>query len=226
MTVWDHPFRFIAGVLSLDGDVFRTLSSDPGGWLVGMLVVLAAGLSEALGQSVVLFANRVRPRRFVASLMLTALSYPVGLLLFTLSTVFLADRFFGQELAVRQILLVALWSFTPHLFGALILTPYAGGFIALCLSAWSFAVMTTGIHTVFTLSLTQAALCLTFGWLLWQLLRRSIGWPAVRVARWLRSRVAGEPLVTDREGLEQLFRSHKNAALAASKTEVGVTNDG
>lgn len=145
--LWDRPFRVVADVLSLDADVFRALSTDPGAWFVGAVVVLVAGLSEAVGQSVVLFANRVRPRRFIASLLLTALSYPVGLL-FTLSTVFLADRFFGQELAVRQVLLIALWSFAPHLFGALILTPYAGGFIALCLSAWSFAVMTAGIGAV------------------------------------------------------------------------------
>jgi hypothetical protein len=115
------------------------------------MVVLAAGLSEALGQSVILFANRVRPRRFVASLLLTALSYPIGLVLFTLSTILLADQLFGQELMVRQVLLIALWSFTPHLFGVFILTPYAGGFISLCLAAWSFGVMTTGIYAVSTL---------------------------------------------------------------------------
>lgn len=82
--------------------------------------------------------------------------------------------------------------------------------------------MITGIHAVSTLSLTQAALCLALGWLL----RRSLGWPAVRVARWLRSRVAGEPLVTDREGLERLFHVHKAAALAASKAEPGTTDNG
>jgi hypothetical protein len=74
--VWAQPLRIVADVLSLNTDVFRTLTSDPSGWLVGTMVVLAAGLSEALGQSVILFANRVRPRRFVASLLLTALSYP------------------------------------------------------------------------------------------------------------------------------------------------------
>lgn len=220
-TIWAQPFRIVGDVLSLDTNVFHMLSSDQGGWLVGAMVVLAAGLSEALGQSVALFANRIKPRRFVASLLLTALSYPVGLLLFTLSTIFLADQLFAQELTARRVLLIALWSFSPHLFGVFILTPYAGGFISLCLAAWSFAVMVTGIYTVSNLSLTQAAFCLTLGWLLWQLLRRSIGWPVVRAGRWLRSRVAGEPLVTDREGLERLFHSHKDAALAASKAEMG-----
>lgn len=216
-----QPLRVVADVLSLDSDTFRALSTDPSGWRVGIAVLLLAGLSEALGQSVVLFANRVRPRRFAASLLVTALSYPVGLLLFALSTLFLADRLFGQELAAREVVLVALWGFAPHLFGAFILTPYAGGFIALCLSAWSFAVMTVGLSAVSRLGLTEAALCLALGWLAWQLLRRTVGWPVVRTARWLRSRVAGEPLVTDRDGLEALFRRHKNAALAAFKPEGG-----
>lgn len=119
----DQPFRVVADILSLDVDVLRALSSNQDGLFLGVMIVLAAGLSEALGQSVVLFANRVRPGRFAASLMLTALSYPVGLLLFTLSTIFLADQFLAQALPVRQVLLIALWSFTPHLFGVFILTP-------------------------------------------------------------------------------------------------------
>ena len=155
----------------------------------------------------VLFANRVKPKRFALSIVLTALSYPVGILLFTFSVVWLADGIFKQQLSVPQVLLLAMWSFSPHLFGAFILVPYAGGFIALCLALWSLAIMMTGIYAVSALSLTQALLCLALGWVLWQLLRRGIGWPVAGATRWLRTRAAGGPLVTDREGLEQLFRA-------------------
>ena len=84
----------LAEVLGLQPDALRTLNGAPHSWLIGALIVLAAGLSEALGQSVVLFANRVRPRRFALSIVLTALSYPVGILLFTVSVVVLADGAF------------------------------------------------------------------------------------------------------------------------------------
>ena len=50
--VWTHPVAIIADVLSLHPDAFRTLGSAPGSWLPGVIVVLVAGLSEALGQSV------------------------------------------------------------------------------------------------------------------------------------------------------------------------------
>ena len=197
----------LAEVLGLQPGALRALSSAPNSWLVGLLIVVAGGLAEALGQSVVLFANRVKPSRFVLSIVLTALSYPVGILLFTFSVVWLADGIFKQQLSVPQVLLLAMWSFSPHLFGAFILVPYAGGFIALCLALWSLAIMMTGIYAVSALSLTQALLCLALGWVLWQLLRRGIGWPVAGATRWLRTRAAGGPLVTDREGLEQLFRA-------------------
>ena len=210
----------LAEVLSLQPDALRTLSSAPHSWTLGVLIVLAAGLAEALGQSVVLFANRVKPRHFAVSILLTALSYPVGISLFTFSVVGLADGVFGQQLSVAQVLLLALWSFSPHLFGAFILVPYLGGFIALCLALWSLAIMTTGIYAVSTLSLTQAALCLALGWVLWQVLRRGVGWPVRGVTRWLRTRAAGEPLVTGREGLEELFRSE--AARVAREAEARI----
>ena len=207
----------LAEVLGLQPNALHTLNGAPHSWLIGALIVLAAGLSEALGQSVVLFANRVRPRRFALSIVLTALSYPVGILLFTVSVVALADGIFRQQLSVAQVLLLAMWSFSPHLLGAFILVPYAGGFIALCLALWSLAIMTTGIYAVSALSLTQAVLCLALGWVLWQLLRRGISWPVGGATRWLRTRVAGEPLVTDREGLEHLFRAE--AARIAQEAE-------
>ena len=206
----------LADVLRLQPDALRSLS-DAGGWSLGVVIVVAASLSEALGQSVVLFANRVKPRRFVASIVLTALSYPLGILLLTSSVVLLANLVFAQTLGFRQVLLLAMWSFSPHLFGAFILVPYLGGFIALCLALWSLAIMVTAIYAVSALSLTQAALCLALGWALWQLLRRGTGWPITGVTRWLRTRAAGEKLVTDSEGLEHLFRAE--AARLAAKLQ-------
>ena len=43
-----------------------------------LLIVLFAGVSEAIGQSVVLFANRVTPGRFAISLLLNALLVAAG----------------------------------------------------------------------------------------------------------------------------------------------------
>ena len=134
-------------------------------------------------------------------------------MLFTFSVAVLADQLFAQQLAVGQVLLLALWSFTPHLLGVFILVPYTGGFFSLCLAAWSFAVMVTGIYTVSSLSLTQATLCLSLGWVLWQLARRSVGWPVTDVARWLRARAAGEPLVTDRKASSTFFTQKRRALL-------------
>ena len=58
--MWDVT----VGVLTLNPDVFTTvINTDGGGW-VALAILFVAGISDMLGQSVVLFANRVTPRRF------------------------------------------------------------------------------------------------------------------------------------------------------------------
>jgi len=57
---WD----LLGGVFSLSLEAFQEIASLQRGLLPSVLVVIFAGLSLAIGQSVVLFINRVKPIRF------------------------------------------------------------------------------------------------------------------------------------------------------------------
>ena len=71
--------------LRLDPTIYTTLPGTLQGAWYALTIVLLAGISESLGQSVVLFLNRVRPRRFVLALSISTLSHVGGYLLWTLT---------------------------------------------------------------------------------------------------------------------------------------------
>lgn len=75
VTIFDRFWEILGWVFVLNGEVFRRVATANGGMALAMLVVVLAGLSLAIGQSIILFINRVRPIRFVFSLLINAILY-------------------------------------------------------------------------------------------------------------------------------------------------------
>ena len=76
----------IGGSFTLNQEAFRKIVSLPEGQTIALLVVLIAGLSLAVGQSVILFINRVKPARLIFSLLLNAVLFVFGFLFLVFST--------------------------------------------------------------------------------------------------------------------------------------------
>ena len=77
----------LAGVFRLDGNAFvHGLNIGSRGVLVALAIVLGAGLSQAIANSIVLFANRVQPARFYMSLGITAVLFAFNYGFLVLST--------------------------------------------------------------------------------------------------------------------------------------------
>ena len=70
----------IGGSFSLTQAAFQRIIRLPEGQFLALLIVLAAGLSLAVGQSIILFINRVKPIRFMVSLLLNAVLFVFGFL--------------------------------------------------------------------------------------------------------------------------------------------------
>jgi len=68
-------------VLALKFEAFESINTLPHGSTVALLVVLAASLSQVVAQSVILFINRVKPVRFVFSLLIGAVLFAFGYIL-------------------------------------------------------------------------------------------------------------------------------------------------
>ena len=198
--------EFLGRVLSLEPTVFSALKVDPAALGAALVLVLFAGLSEAAGQSVVLFVSRVRPRRFAFSLLLSTVLYVFSFAAFVLSVWLVARYAYGRTDPFELTVIAVGWGYAPHLFGVFTLVPYLGSLIAALLALWSLLVVTVAVHVIFGLSLPQALACSALGWLLVQLVRRTLGRPLAFLIRSLRSRVAGVPLAMDPAARRAAYR--------------------
>ncbi len=156
------------GVLRLEPEVFAAVvTAASGGW-VALAIVFTAGISDMFGQSVVLFANRVTPRRFTVSLIMSALVLVISVFVWAGSIwlivkfVFLFPGRFGVILT-----LVAL-SYAPLLFGFAVLLPYFGNFIYHALRIWSFLALVVGVKAIAGAVFWQGILACLLGWLFLQ----------------------------------------------------------
>lgn len=198
-------FSVVGRALTFDEGVHLLVQGAPWRDTLVTLVVVLAGFSEALGQSLVLFASRVKKRRFVFSLLFSASVFTFSFFFLALSVWLVATQVFGREVAFSVIVRAVGLGYAPYLFSFFILAPYFGNPISLLLSVWSLVGVVRGVQVVLGLDVWQALLCAFLGWLFLQLVQRTVGRPLIGGVRWLRRRVAGAPLATSREELRELF---------------------
>ena len=201
-------FEFLAIVgraLTLDNSVHLLVQQAPWRNTFVTLVVVLAGLSEAFGQSLVLFASRVKKRRFIFSLLFSASVYTFSFFFLALSIWLVSAQVFGRAAGFDAVMRAVGLGYAPYLFSFFVLAPYFGNPIGLFLSVWSLVAVNRGVQFALDLNLWQALLCTFLGWLLLQVLQRTVGRPLVGGVRWLRRRVAGAPLATSRQELRELF---------------------
>ncbi len=96
-------WQTIEQAMRLNPAIFAEIQKFQGGLGIALLIVTLAGLSEALGQSVILFINRLAPRRFMLALMITAASHVVGYLVWTVTVWLVGVYVFGQQVSIIAI---------------------------------------------------------------------------------------------------------------------------
>ena len=201
VTFWN----LLNGALGLEAQVFRQAEALPTGLRTALFVVLLAGFSTALGQSAVLFINRINLGRFAASLAVAAVIFAFTYLFWTTSTLLIARYIFHSTAPWRSVATAVGLGYAPRVFSFLVFMPFFGIPIFVLLSLWTLLAILTGVGTVLGLPEWQALLCSALGWLVLQLLERTVGRPVVGVARWLRRRAAGAEVVTGWRSLEALI---------------------
>ncbi len=198
--------ELIYQVLILSRVPYRFVQSSEEGLRLALIVVFVAGLSQALSQSVALFAYRVRPRRFVLSLLVGAGVYLFGFLFLVSSVWFVARYFFGETVPLLVVVRTVGLAYAPYLFSFVILTPYFGSFLSVTLALWSLSATLLALSVIFGLTLFQALLCSALGWLLLQVAQRTVGRPVQALARAARRLAAGRKLEFTPESLRDLIR--------------------
>jgi predicted Abi (CAAX) family protease len=209
----------IGGSFSLNQAVFRSIVRLPTGQTIALLVVLAAGFSLAVGQSIILFVNRVKPVRFVFSLLLNAVLFAFGFLFLVFST-WLTGWLPGFVPIPWHSLVTGLGlSYVPLLFSFLGALPYAGVPILNVLSVWHLLAMVVGVGAIAQVGGANAFTHVALGWFTLHLLQGTVGQPIARFGQQLSHKVAGVDLVNKRSDLKTLVQSGLETRLASSRVD-------
>lgn len=194
------------GVLRLDESSFLMLFDIQRAPLIMLVLLLSLGLSSAIGQSVVLFINRVQPSQFVWVLVSLGSYVVAGLIVWYLSTYAIVRLFWRQELAWDLMLQTLILACTPLLFSFFTAVPVLGIIIELGLALWCLLAVMVGLTVVTSLSLWQAFLSAIIGWLAYRLLYGLFGRPMLIIIRGLQARLFGVVITLDPAELEQRIK--------------------
>ncbi|MBE9170740.1 CAAX protease [Pleurocapsales cyanobacterium LEGE 06147] len=216
----DRFWELLSSVFALQGDAFRLVVQLPHGSTVAAIIVLAAGLSQEIAQSIILFINQVKPIRFIFSLLLNAVLFTAGYLFLVFSTwaIGLVPGLVQVPFGVLAIAIAI--GYAPLIFSFLGSLPYLGIPILSLLSVWHLLTLVVGLATITGLEISKAFGYVALGWLVLQVLQRTVGQPIANLGRWLMNKTAGVELVRSQRELMNLVITGRQGAFSPMKEEM------
>jgi hypothetical protein len=199
----------IVGALALNEEIFVAVQSSRQGLWIALIVVGLAGLSQALGQSLVLFINQVRPRRFILAMIASTIGHMGGYGLWLISVWLVGVYAFGADVSWIAVAAAVGLAYAPQLLAFFELTPFLGTPFGALLSLWTLLAIVTAVRAGFGLETWQAVAASGLGWLLLQGWRRTLGAPVYALGRWIEQRAAGVPLRYGAADVPKLRRQPK-----------------
>lgn len=200
-------WELVFAAIHLNPAAFQLIQTLPLGRRAAFLVLLIAGFSQAIGQATVLFINRVRPVRFVLSLVISSVLFAVSTGFWIGSTWLVSHFLFGSRASLETVFRILGLAQAPLIFSFFVALPYLGSPIYALLSLWTLLGLVVGLDVLVGLSPWQAFFCGALGWIVFQALQRTIGRPATLAGRWLTNTAAGMQLVTNVQELEKLIET-------------------
>jgi len=198
-------FKVVEGVLRFDRIAIEAIYDQQGGHWIALAILILGGTSLAIGQSVVLFANRVSRRRFVLSITVSGFVFLVWILLWAGSTWLLGLVVPGRDLSYTVILLGAAISMAPLLFGFLVLLPYIGNPIFQLLRIWILLIFLVVISVETGSSYLSALAIGALGWLLLEVILHFPPLQFQRLRNWVWKIVTGTPYRLNVDEVAQQF---------------------
>src|SRR4029077_116206 len=138
-------FNAVGGVLWLDQEAIKALQSEPNGLSVALWILLLATVSDVIGNSPVLFFNRMRPGRLALAFGIETVLSLIRLAVWMLSLwvlLLLANR---GAVNFESVVLVIGIGYAPMLLSFLVIIPTAGPFIGRVLDAWTLVTVTASV---------------------------------------------------------------------------------
>jgi hypothetical protein len=199
-------FALLGAALSLDRPALAA-AAEAGALSAGLAIALLGSVSLMLGQSVVLFANQVSRRRFLACLLVAGSVYVLGLIVWAATIKLVASFVFALDASDRVIVLAVCLGQAPRVFAFLILLPYVGASIQRALDAYALVVVVAALSAMLAVDIWPALRLALAGWALQAGLDELLHRPLAGMRTWLWRASTGRPTP---------IRSHEVAdALAA-----------
>jgi len=219
-TALNRFWQILGWVLALNSTAFDQIDTLPNASIVSLIVVLAAAVSQVGAMGVVLFINRVKPVRFVLSLLIGAILFTFGYIFLVLSTWVISFAPFTVRVPLGLVARTLGFSYAPLIFSLFGAMPYLGEPLLLLLSLWHLLAMVVGFAAVSNTSLWQAFETVALGWVTLWVLQRTIGQPIAEFGHWLTSQVAGVQLVTGPQQLVGILQRGLRAFSATNLTAI------
>ena len=159
----DTYWHLITGALGLDPAAFRAIESADHGLRQALVILLLAGASETLGQSVVLVLNRVSRGRFFLALLLGGAELVLEGLVWIFSVWVLGGWLGATRPPFFSAVRVIGLAYAPLVLGVFIFFPYIGPLIGRLLRLWVLLAAVVGISVVFGVAPWMAALIAAAG---------------------------------------------------------------
>lgn len=212
-TALEQFWQLLWGGLSFNPQQFYNINVLPQGTTVALIVVLIAGLSQAFGQSIVLFINTVKPIRALFYLAVFAILFVFTYCFWAIAIWLVSNLFFNVELSFLTAARTLALSYAPQTLGFLIVLPYFGLPIGVLLSIWTLLAGVYGLEVVAGLDSWTAFACAGLGWVVLELLERTLGRPIAVLGQRLLNLAAGTKLVTDSKQLKQVVMAGKDTTI-------------
>ncbi|MGC1310229.1 MAG: hypothetical protein WA885_23615 [Phormidesmis sp.] len=218
---FSNLWPLISGAIALNGDTFQRIHTQPHSLLAALTIVFLAGFAQSLSQMAVLFINQVQPIRFVLSLLISALFFMVGYGFWTLSIWMTLNFAFHSHVPFAVVLRTLGFSYAPlMLLGVFVMLPYFGGGVFVLLSIWTLLAVIVGIEAVSPLGRWAAFESAALGWVVLQLLQKTVGQPIASLGQWITNWVANEELITNRKRLAQELYAGLRAQRASTDVQM------
>ncbi|HEY9762625.1 MAG TPA: CAAX protease, partial [Trichocoleus sp.] len=200
-------WNILSGILTLNPDAFNALRATPNLDIdtYSILIVLLAGLSQSVAQAIILFVNRVKPVRFVISLLLGAVLFGFGYLFWGLSIWLAGLIFLSPPIPLRTVADVLAFSYLPLVFSFFGAMPYLGVPLLRLLAVWNLLAMVVGFSVLANLPARVAFLHVLLGWIVLIVVQQTVGQPIANLGQWLFNKAAGVKLVRDKEAVKELI---------------------
>ncbi len=183
-----------------------------------LIILILSIVSLTIGNSVVFFANRVSRTQFIRSIFAFTFLFIVFIFLWTLSIQLFAFLFFDQHKHLVDVFFLVAGSFTPFIFGFLILLPHLGYYLYALLRFWVMINLVFNVMTAYQFNLFQAILVTLLGWLLLELLNSLSFLRVEDLKRWFLKVTTGKSEYMDPDDLVfEFVKKQRELALQGAR---------